>query len=92
MTQQWMLTGMLGFTPAPAPRKVSRAEQRELNLAAARQFHAREGHLDVPRSHREPADGTAVGLGAWINNVRARQASQPDDLKDTLTALGMRWS
>lgn len=92
VTQQWMLTGMLGFTPAPTPRKLSRAEQRELNLAAARQFHAREGHLDVPRSHREPVDGTDVGLGAWINNVRARQASQPDEVKDTLTALGMRWA
>ncbi|GAA2523292.1 DEAD/DEAH box helicase [Streptomyces longisporus] len=92
VTQQWMLTGMLGFTPAPAPRKLSRAEQRELNLAAARQFHAREGHLDVPRNHREPVNGTDVGLGAWINNTRVRQASQPADLKDTLTALGMRWA
>ena len=92
VTQQWMLTGMLGFTPAPAPRKLSRAEQRELNLTAARQFHAREGHLDVPRSHREPVDGTDVGLGAWINNVRVRQANQPDELRDALTALGMRWS
>jgi superfamily II DNA or RNA helicase len=92
VTQQWMLTGMLRFTPAPAPRKISRAEQRELNLTAARQFHAREGHLDVPRSHREPVDGTDVGLGAWINNVRARQASQPEDLKEELTTLGMRWA
>ncbi|WP_405876981.1 hypothetical protein [Streptomyces sp. NBC_00005] len=48
---------MLRFAPAPAPRKLSRAEQRELNLAAARQFHAREGHLDAPRSHREPVRG-----------------------------------
>lgn len=90
-TQQWMLTDMLGFTPTPAPRKLSRAEQRELNLTAARQFHAREGHLDVPRTHREPVDGTDVGLGSWLNNVRARQSAQPDNLKDVLTALGMRW-
>ncbi|MBL1086765.1 Helicase associated domain protein [Streptomyces actinomycinicus] len=92
VTQQWMLTDMLHLTPAPTPRKLTRAEQRALNLAAARQFHAREGHLDVPRSHREPVDGTDVGLGSWINNVRARQASQPDDLKVELTALGMRWA
>jgi Predicted helicase len=92
VTQQWMLTGMLRFTAAPAPRKLSRAAQRELNLTAARQFHAREGHLDVSRSHREPVDGTEVGLGAWINNVRARQASQPAELKETLTTLGMRWT
>ncbi|WP_406212065.1 helicase associated domain-containing protein [Streptomyces canus] len=93
VTQQWMLTGMLGLTPpSPGQRKLSRAEQRELNLAAARQFHAREGHLDVLRSHRQSVDGTDLGLGAWINNVRARQASQPDELKDDLTALGMRWA
>ncbi|MGW4784892.1 Helicase associated domain protein [Streptomyces sp. NPDC004230] len=90
-TQQWMLTDMLHFTPAATPRKLTRAEQREVNLAAAHQFHAREGHLDVPRSHREPVDGSDIGLGAWINNVRARKSSQPDDLRDALTALGMRW-
>ncbi|MFF4519242.1 helicase associated domain-containing protein [Streptomyces mirabilis] len=76
----------------PAQRKLTRAEQRELNLAAARQFHTREGHLDVPRTHHEPVDGTDVGLGAWINNVRARQSSQPAELTTQLTALGMRWT
>ncbi|MGW0647310.1 Helicase associated domain protein [Streptomyces umbrinus] len=92
VTQQWMLTSVLALKPAPAPRKLTRAEQRELNLAAARQFSQREGHLDVPRAHREPVNGSDIGLGAWINNVRARQASQPAELKETLTALGMRWS
>ncbi len=92
VTQQWMLTGVLRFKPPTVPRKVNRAEQRKVNLAAARQFHAREGHLDVPRTHREVVDGTEVGLGSWINNTRARQASQPADLQDALTALGMRWS
>ncbi|MFE2693682.1 DEAD/DEAH box helicase [Streptomyces mirabilis] len=90
ITQQWMLTSVLSLKPVQ--RKLTRAEQRELNLVAARQFREREGHLDVPRSHREHIDGTDVGLGAWINNVRARHASQPPELKATLAALGMRWS
>ncbi|WP_406500084.1 helicase associated domain-containing protein [Streptomyces sp. NBC_00846] len=33
-----------------------------VNLAAARQFHAREGHLRVPRKHTEHLEGAAEGI------------------------------
>ncbi|MGW2964409.1 hypothetical protein ACWDGI_38930 [Streptomyces sp. NPDC001220] len=46
-------------------------------LAAARQLHAREGHLQAPRQHAvitagNNGDGeqTAVKLGAWLDNTR----------------------
>ncbi|MFE2541710.1 helicase associated domain-containing protein [Actinacidiphila glaucinigra] len=42
------------------------------NLAAARQYAEREGHLDVPRSHVETIDGTAHTLGIFIANQRPR--------------------
>ncbi|MFG2631906.1 helicase associated domain-containing protein [Streptomyces sp. NPDC048473] len=59
-----------------------------LNLAAAQQFHAREGHLRVPRKHAEHlevgdgpegcqggADGPVViKLGTWLDNVRKSSA------------------
>ncbi len=35
-----------------------------LNLAAARRFHAREGHLQVPRKHTELVPLTEAGRGA----------------------------
>ncbi|MEU5891668.1 helicase associated domain-containing protein [Streptomyces sp. NPDC047461] len=31
-------------------------------MATARQFHAAEGHLRVPRQHREAVDGKLLGL------------------------------
>ncbi|MFD5574506.1 helicase associated domain-containing protein [Streptomyces cadmiisoli] len=42
----------------------------EANLAAARQFHAREGHLRVPRQHVETVEGAPVRLGAFLDNTR----------------------
>ncbi|MEU1466383.1 Helicase associated domain protein [Streptomyces sp. NPDC005727] len=55
--QQWMCEHVLGITPAaedekPVPRR-SQADKWALNLAAARQYYQREGHLRVPRSHTE---------------------------------------
>ncbi|WP_424863827.1 hypothetical protein [Streptomyces sp. MMS24-I29] len=54
--QQWLLENTLGLGPAETVgRPVPRAQDAKwaANLAAARQFHAREGHLKVPRKHIE---------------------------------------
>ncbi|MFJ1887163.1 MULTISPECIES: helicase associated domain-containing protein [unclassified Streptomyces] len=75
------------------------------NLAAARQFHARQGHLRVPRKHAEHlesaeavsgrqngADGTVmVKLGTWLDNVRKRAGKLPEQRRADLDQLGMRW-
>ncbi|MFI0242221.1 helicase associated domain-containing protein [Streptomyces sp. NPDC016845] len=53
--QQW-LVGVLGIEAAETEeRPVKRTQEDKwlLNLAAARQFHARQGHLNVPRKHVE---------------------------------------
>ncbi|MFF3788131.1 helicase associated domain-containing protein [Streptomyces sp. NPDC001933] len=76
-----------------------------LNLTAARQFHAREGHLIVPRKHAEHLEteealsgrqgGTdgpvVVKLGTWLDNVRKRAAKLPKQRRTDLDQLGMRW-
>ncbi|MGW7317602.1 helicase associated domain-containing protein, partial [Streptomyces sp. NPDC054865] len=85
-----------GLAPAaaaerPPPRRSHAAAWAE-HLEAARRFHAREGHLGVPRTHVEPLDGHEVRLGAWIANQRARAGSLAPDRAAALTALGMRWS
>nr|WP_264158875.1 helicase associated domain-containing protein [Streptomyces sp. SS1-1] len=59
-------------------------------MAAARQFHAREGHLRVPRQHREEIDGKQLGLGSFIANARRRAAKLSPQRKAALDALGMR--
>lgn len=107
--QQWMLEHILGIQPAdddekPAPRR-SQADKWALNLAAARQYYQREGHLRVHRKHVETITtgegGSAssgkgqeerqVRLGAWISNQRSRAATLAPERVEQLSAIGMRW-
>ncbi|MGW6506543.1 Helicase associated domain protein [Streptomyces niveus] len=62
------------------------------SFAAARVFHAREGHLDVPQRHIEDVEGDPVRLGQWISNARRRREHLPAERVIALDALGMRWS
>ncbi|MGW2182915.1 helicase associated domain-containing protein [Streptomyces sp. NPDC001732] len=105
--QQWLLENTLKITPAQEERPVKLTQDAKwaLNLAAARQFHAREGHLRVPRKHAEHLetenalsgrqDGTdgpvVVKLGTWLDNVRKRAAKLPEQRRTDLDQLGMRW-
>ncbi|WP_406733618.1 helicase associated domain-containing protein [Streptomyces sp. NBC_01794] len=74
--EQQCLLAHLGLNPPapPAPQRGpshERAFQRA--LAAARAFHTREGHLNVPQRHIEDLGGDPVRLGQWINNARRRR-------------------
>ncbi|WP_326763461.1 helicase associated domain-containing protein [Streptomyces sp. NBC_01591] len=106
--QQWILENTLEITPAEEDERPVKRTQDTMwatNLTAARQFHAREGHLRVPRKHVEQletedalsdrqcgADGAAVvKLGTWLDNVRKRAAKLPEQRRADLNALGMRW-
>ncbi|MFF2654273.1 Helicase associated domain protein [Streptomyces sp. NPDC058045] len=69
--QVWLLENVLGLEPAgkaerAAARPVKRTQDDKwaLNLAAARQFHAREGHLNVPRKHIEQVPVEMAGPAA----------------------------
>ncbi|MFJ2746312.1 helicase associated domain-containing protein [Streptomyces sp. NPDC087440] len=85
----------LGLEPADEderPVKLTQDDKWRLNLAAAKAFHAREGHLQVPRKHVEsvePHGGSGgaqsgsdvlgvvdVKLGMVLDNVR-RRAEKP---------------
>ncbi|MFI1726469.1 Helicase associated domain protein [Streptomyces sp. NPDC020489] len=79
----------VGVPVVPARR--SQDELWERNMTAARQFHAREGHLQVPRHHREGVDGELLGLGSFVANARRRAAKLSPERRDALNALGMRW-
>ncbi|MEV5205137.1 Helicase associated domain protein [Streptomyces sp. NPDC053720] len=106
--QQWILENTLTITPAgedERPVKQTQDTKWVLNLRAAQQFHAREGHLRVPRKHAEhleaenalsgrqnSADGpVVVKLGTWLDNVRKRAAKLPEQRRTDLDELGMRW-
>ncbi|WP_329324583.1 helicase associated domain-containing protein [Streptomyces luteogriseus] len=92
--QVWLLE-MLGVDPddtsgaPPAPR--SQDDRWAANLAAARQFHAREGHLRPARKHVELVDGEEIKLGSFLDNTRRRAAKLSAERRAELDALGMRW-
>ncbi|MFJ2116055.1 Helicase associated domain protein [Streptomyces sp. NPDC087850] len=92
-TQQRLLAGIgLSQNTEPSPKKRKPATRKpEQGLAAARAFHQREGHLEVPQRHVEDLDGEPVRLGQWISNTRRRKERLPTDRIRALDALGMRW-
>lgn len=73
----------------PAPR--TQADKWAVNLAAARQLHAREGHLHVPRKHIEDLDGVPHKLGLFVDNCRRQAGKLSAERRGELDALGMRW-
>jgi hypothetical protein len=96
--QQWLLSTFLRPAPLPSEQRPrpeagrSRAEIWAANLAAARRYQRREGHLEVPRQHVETVDGHEHALGVFIANSRSRKAKLAPERVEELSALGMRWS
>lgn len=90
-----MLEHMLHLTPATpdekpqAPR--TQADKWAANMTAARQFHTRENHLQVPRKHTEEVDGVPHKLGMFLDNTRRRADKLAVERRAELDALGMRW-
>ncbi|WP_149563215.1 DEAD/DEAH box helicase [Streptomyces cacaoi] len=92
----------LGVHPTPppalpaAPAVPAGATRWEINLAAARQFKAREGHLRVPRAHIETVTDTdgrthEIRLGVFRSNTRAHHKKQkltPDQTREA-TDIGL---
>ena len=65
--QAWLLEHVLGVEPAAADERPVRRTQDDkwrLNVAAARRFHAREGHLSVARGHVEHVPAKSAGPAA----------------------------
>ncbi|MDX3763465.1 DEAD/DEAH box helicase [Streptomyces sp. AK02-04a] len=92
--QQWMLESVLGLDPAveaDLPVRRTQADRWATHLAAARQFHAREGHLNAPRKHVEDVGGVPVKLGGFLDNTRRRASKLTPERRAELDALGMRW-
>ncbi|MET8831987.1 Helicase associated domain protein [Streptomyces sp. NPDC004610] len=95
--QQWLLQEALGLGPllegerdVAAPRR-TRAQVWAANLAAARQYREREGHLEVPHRHVEKVGGDEQALGVFIANSRSRRARLSPERVSELSELGMRW-
>ncbi|MEU8581923.1 helicase associated domain-containing protein [Streptomyces abikoensis] len=93
--QQWLLENVLGLTPAEEherPVKRTQEDKWALNFRAARQYRAREGHLNVPRPHVEMVGDQPVKLGTFIDNTRRRADKLTAQCHTDLNALDMRWT
>ncbi|WP_240634080.1 MULTISPECIES: helicase associated domain-containing protein [Streptomyces] len=93
--QQFLLE-TIGVEPAAEGQAAvsarrSQDERWAANLAAARQFHAREGHLRPARKHVELVDGEGIKLGAFLDNARCRAGKLSEQRRAALDELGMRW-
>ncbi|MEV5795732.1 helicase associated domain-containing protein [Streptomyces sp. NPDC052192] len=95
-----MLDSDLGLEPAAEGElqsvRRSQADRWAIHLAAARQFHSREGHLRVPRRHVEEIAGeggevVCLSLGGWLDNTRRRVGKVAPERRAELDELGMRW-
>ncbi|MFF2127111.1 helicase associated domain-containing protein [Streptomyces olivochromogenes] len=73
------------------PGRRSQGAAWERNVAAARQFHTREGHLTVPRQHVEDVDGQPERLGQFVDNSCRRAAKLSAQRRADLDARAMRW-
>ncbi|MFF9653148.1 helicase associated domain-containing protein [Streptomyces sp. NPDC014622] len=85
--------------------KLTQDDKWAVSLAAARQFHAREGHLRAPRKHIEQVETekalagrqngarevVEIKLGTWLDNTLKRAAKLTEQRRADLNALGMRW-
>ncbi|WP_318205850.1 DEAD/DEAH box helicase [Streptomyces sp. SCL15-4] len=76
-----------GMLLLPASRPRTRAFHR--GLKAARQFHDREGHIEVPVGHRENLHGDKVLLERWITKHRNGAIQLTSQEITALTALGI---
>ncbi|WP_030277344.1 Helicase associated domain protein [Streptomyces sp. NRRL B-24484] len=109
------LLAALGIEPDPelvaakaaaeAKPKVSRTDRFAQGLAALAAFAGREGHVRVPRPHKEPlqvvvagpggkerTEVVHVGLGAWLNNQKARRAKLTPGQLAQLAEHGVEWA
>ncbi|MGW3633782.1 helicase associated domain-containing protein [Streptomyces sp. NPDC005122] len=76
---------------AVEPVRRTQGDRWAANISAARAFHAREGHLRVPRKAVEDVAGEPVRLGAFLDNARRRAAKLSEQRRAELNDLDMRW-
>ncbi|MEV7190085.1 helicase associated domain-containing protein [Kitasatospora sp. NPDC093102] len=84
---------------------MSRTDRFARGLAASAASVDREGHVKAPRPHKEQLEVTVagpgreeavktvhVGLGAWLNNQKARRAKLTPGQLAKLAEQGVEWA
>ncbi|MFD0501627.1 helicase associated domain-containing protein [Streptomyces rhizosphaericus] len=76
-------------SPPPTGRAARQLRQLEKGLAAVEAFRAREGHLRIRQRDTVVLDGAEFKVGQWVNNLRKRWDSLPDQHLQAVTAAGL---
>ncbi|WP_331727662.1 Helicase associated domain protein (plasmid) [Streptomyces coelicoflavus] len=85
--------------PAPAPQRATKGRPAKAQyafqrgLAALTQYIQREGRTVVGRAHvEELPDGSAIRLGVFLSNQKARRDRLDADQRAALAELGYTWA
>ncbi|MCX4682354.1 Helicase associated domain protein [Streptomyces sp. NBC_01433] len=84
----------VGATGGGGVLLAAEASSWERNLAAARQYRQREGHVRIPRAYRETVVDQAgvhhvMQIGVWRSNTRSRRAKLPKQQYEEAASLGL---
>ncbi|MFE4967556.1 Helicase associated domain protein [Streptomyces sp. NPDC056660] len=79
--------------PAPAAKKGGKTSAFQRGLAALTQYIQREGRTVVARAHiEELPDGSAIKLGVFLSNQKARRDRLDATQRAALAELGYTWA
>ncbi|MFE0492941.1 Helicase associated domain protein [Streptomyces griseorubiginosus] len=79
--------------PASAAKGAGKAAAFQRGLAALTQYIQREGRTVVGRAHIEQLpDGSAIRLGVFLSNQKARRARLEAEQRAALAQLGYTWA
>ncbi|MEZ7159928.1 Helicase associated domain protein [Streptomyces sp. MAD19A] len=80
-------------TPAPAVKNGGKTSAFQRGLAALTQYIQREGRTVVGRAHvEELPDGSAIKLGVFLSNQKARRDRLDATQRAALAELGYTWA
>ncbi|WP_285740979.1 helicase associated domain-containing protein, partial [Kitasatospora phosalacinea] len=77
----------------------ARSDRFAQHLQALQRFAEREGHVRVPRQHKEPLEAAEggqepvlLGLGTWLSNQKTRRAKLTFEQLVALGQAGVEWA
>ncbi|MFI5987734.1 Helicase associated domain protein [Streptomyces sp. NPDC051555] len=75
--------------PQPAGRAARQQRQFEAGINAVEAFRAREGHVHIRQRDTVTVDGAEHKVGQWLNNLRKRWDTLPEEHLQAATAAGL---
>ncbi|MGX1915144.1 helicase associated domain-containing protein [Streptomyces phaeochromogenes] len=88
----WIGAQRAGRDKPSGPVRRSQEERWAADVASARKFHAREGHVRPTRKHVELVNGEEIKLGVFLDHTRRRAAKLSAERRAQLAGLGLEYA